>query len=53
MREFGTLELLGYAVFAALFLAVVGLHPVHAVDVGSAADAAAATRAEDAATPSR
>jgi hypothetical protein len=30
MRKFGTVDLIGYAVFAALFLAVAALHPAHA-----------------------
>ncbi|MEJ0024484.1 MAG: hypothetical protein WDN01_00535 [Rhizomicrobium sp.] len=35
MRKFSTSDLIGYAVFAALFLAVAGLRPAHAVDPGA------------------
>ncbi|MEJ0044569.1 MAG: hypothetical protein WDM81_21140 [Rhizomicrobium sp.] len=34
MRKFSTSDLIGYAVFAALFLAVAGLRPAHAADAG-------------------
>ncbi len=32
MRKFNTSDLIGYAIFAALFLAVAGLHPAHGAD---------------------
>ncbi len=47
MRKFETSDLIGYAVFAALFLAVAVLHPTHAADTKPVAPAA------DAKSPSR
>lgn len=37
-KAFGKCELIGYAVFAALFLAVAGLWPAHAADWMKPAD---------------